>query len=152
MTTIQLQTLLNCCTNEVFIMYFNTFKTAISIQIAPTIKIRKITVIFISLRLFVLFTCLVHMTAVCQYCSLRRTFTFGNKVFRSVTLRAIIQTDSFDSVKGLRPLVAQNVAFGCPHRAEYDIILNYHISSNNGRPSIDPLPRIIAPLLRKNLK
>lgn len=47
MTTIQLQTLLNCCTNEVFIMYFNTFKTAISIQIAPTIKIRKkITVIF----------------------------------------------------------------------------------------------------------
>ena len=38
------------------------------------------------------------------------------------------------------PLVA-----GCSHRAEYDIILNYHISSNNGCPSIDRLPQIIAP-------
>ena len=48
-------------------------------------------------------------------------------------------------MKGLRPLVAQKFAFGCPHRAEYDIILNYHISSNNGCPSIDRLPKIIAP-------
>ena len=48
-------------------------------------------------------------------------------------------------MKGLRPLVAQKFAFGCPHRAEYDIILNYHISSNNGCPSIDRLPQIIVP-------
>lgn len=40
-TAIQLQTLLNCCTNEVSIVYFNTIKTAISIEMAPTIKIRK---------------------------------------------------------------------------------------------------------------
>ena len=54
-TAIQLQTLLNCCTNEVFIMYFNTFKTAISIQIAPTIKIREI------LQFFFFFLAAIHM-------------------------------------------------------------------------------------------
>lgn len=54
MTAIQLQTLLSCCTNEVFIMYFKTFKTAISIQIAPIIKIRK------KLQLF-FFLAAIHM-------------------------------------------------------------------------------------------
>ena len=51
-TAIQLQTLLKSCqvlySNEVFIMYFITIKTAISIQMAPNNKNQKekITVLF----------------------------------------------------------------------------------------------------------
>ena len=124
-------------------MYFNTFKTAISIQIAPTIKIRKKNYSYF------FFPCSYsHARFTWRQCVsivLSAGHFIGNKVCRFVTLRAIIQTDSFDSVKGLRPLVAQKFAFVCPHRAEYDIILNYHISSNNGCPSIDRLPQLIAP-------
>lgn len=104
-TAIQLQTLLNCCTNEVSIMYFNTIKTAISIQMAPTIKIRK--------KLQFFFPCsYLHARFIWRQCVsivLSARHFIGNKICRSVTLRATIQSDSFDSVKVLRlrlPLIA----------------------------------------------
>lgn len=104
-TAIQLQTLLNCCTNEVSIMYFNTIKTAISIEMAPTIKIRK--------KLQFFFRCsYLHARFTWRQCVsivLSAGHFIGNKICRSVTLRATIQNDSFDSVKVLRlrlPLIA----------------------------------------------
>ena len=70
-TAIQLQTLLNCCTNEVSIMYFNTIKKGDFNPNGTNNKNQKRITVLFSLQLF---TCQVHMTAVCQYCSLRGTF------------------------------------------------------------------------------